>query len=209
MPDENPLARRRFFKDSILELLKPLGKAMQPAKQIMDELNKLEGFVADADVYKPPERHWLRPPGSLEEERFREQCTRSGDCVRVCPVQCIKLDYGGSEGEGVPYINADEMACAMCTGLSCMYACPSGALQSVLFEYVDMGIAVWHESTCMRTNGQECELCVDVCPVGARAINLEGNRIEVTPGGCTGCGSCQHACPTSPKSITVKVKSNR
>ena len=207
---DTPLPRRGFFKQSLAELMKPLGHALRPARQIMDELNKLEGFVMDADPTPTgPVKHWLRPPGSVEEEQFRNQCSRSGECVRVCPVKCIKLDYSGTEGEGVPYIDPDDMSCVLCTGLQCMYACPSGALMSVNFEYIDMGIAEWHEPTCLRTQGQDCQLCVDVCPVGARAINVEGNRIEVTPGGCTGCGSCQHECPTAPKSITVHPKSNR
>lgn len=210
MPDDTPLGRRGFFKNSLAELLKPLGHAMRPAKHIMDELNKLEGFVMDAEpVAATPERHWLRPPGSQEEQRFRETCSRSGECVRVCPVKCIKLDQYGAEGEGVPYIDPNEMGCILCTGLQCMYACPSGALQSVMYEYIDMGIAVWHEGTCVRGRGEECELCADSCPVGARAIQIEGAKVNVIPGGCTGCGSCQHACPTAPKSITVLPKSNR
>src|SRR5687768_5689495 len=82
---DTPLPRRGFFKQSLAELMKPLGHALRPARQIMDELNKLEGFVMDADPTPAgPVKHWLRPPGSVEEEQFRNQCSRSGECVRVC-----------------------------------------------------------------------------------------------------------------------------
>ena len=51
--------------------------------------------------------------------------------------------------------------------------------------------------------------CVDACPVGAKALIVgDDGRIDVREG-CTGCGTCQHACPTNPKSITVLLKSAR
>ncbi len=69
---------------------------------------------------------------------------------------------------------------------------------------IDMGTAEWHPETCVRTHdGQPCTVCVDVCPVGEVAIQLLGNRVQVWPDGCTGCGLCQNRCPTTPKSITV------
>ncbi len=203
---DKPFNRRGFFRSGLFELLKPLGQALAPMQKVMEELNRLDEPLPDPPK---PEKHWLRPPGSLDEQRFREQCTRSGECVRVCPARAIKIDYGFTDGEGVPYIDANESACVLCTGLLCMYACPSGALQPVLIDYIDMGIAVWNESYCLRSAGQDCTICVDTCPVGAKAIVVEGARIDVHTGGCTGCGECQHECPTSPKAITVRVKSER
>jgi NAD-dependent dihydropyrimidine dehydrogenase PreA subunit len=32
---------------------------------------------------------------------------------------------------------------------------------------------------------------------------LEAGKVQVIESGCTGCGVCQHDCPTSPKSITI------
>src|SRR5258706_14173201 len=203
--DENkPMARRRFFREGLLELFKPLGRTLAPLQRAAEQLGALEEPIAPPK----PVRHWLRPPGSLQEQQFRETCSRCGECVRVCPAHAIKIDYGGDQGEGVPYIDADVMSCVLCTGLSCMSNCPSGALQSTLVDYVDMGVAVWNEYSCLRTAGQECTICVEVCPVGAKAIVLQEGRINVREG-CTGCGVCQHDCPTSPKSITVLPKSAR
>jgi len=202
--DNKPMARRRFFREGLAELFKPLARSVEPLARVAEQIGAL-----DQPAPPPrPVRHWLRPPGSLEEQQFREQCSRCSECVRVCPAKCIKIDFGGNLGEGVPYIDADEMPCVMCTSLACMNNCPSGALQPTMVDFLDMGVAVWRESSCLRTSGQECRICVDACPVGARALTVEHDRISVREG-CTGCGTCQHACPTSPKSIAVLPKSAR
>jgi ferredoxin-type protein NapG len=206
MSDENkPIARRKFFREGLLELFKPLGRTLAPFQRAAEQLSAL-----DQPITPPPKpvRHWLRPPGSLQEPQFREQCSRCGECVRVCPAHAIRIDYSGDQGDGLPYIDADIMSCVLCTSLACMNNCPSGALQSTLADYIDMGVAVWQEHNCLRTTGQECTICVETCPVGAKAIVLQDDRINVREG-CTGCGKCQHDCPTSPKSITILPKSAR
>ena len=126
------------------------------------------------------------------------------------PVGSIYKEYAAThvKGEGAPYIEPDESACVMCTPLSCMHNCPSGALLPIVADFIDMGVAQWHESTCLRSAGEDCTICVDVCPVGARALLVDDMKISVREG-CTGCGQCQHACPTRPKSITVLPKSAR
>jgi len=204
--DENkPIARRRFFREGLLELMKPLGRTLAPLQQAAEQLGKLEEPIAPPPA---PVRHWLRPPGSLHEEQFRQTCSRCSECVRVCPAHAIKIDFTGDQGEGLPYIEPDVMSCVMCSGLSCMNNCPTGALQSTLADYIDMGVAVWHEYSCLRTSGEDCTICVEACPVGAKALVLEEERVKVREG-CTGCGKCQHDCPTSPKSITVLPRSAR
>jgi ferredoxin-type protein NapG len=203
--DDKPVPRRRFFREGLAELLKPLSKRLDPIGRVAEQIGNLERPIAPPPR---PRRHWVRPPGSLFEDNFLSQCSRCGDCVRVCPPKCIKLDYAGDMGEGVPYIDPDEMNCVICTGLECMHACPTGALQPVLAEYIDMGVAVWHEHVCVRSHGEACTICVDACPVGAKALMVENDRIAVREG-CTGCGACQHACPTRPRSITVLPKSAR
>jgi len=203
--DDKPMPRRRFFREGLFELFKPLARSVEPLQRVAEQIGAMDQPV----LPPPPVRHWLRPPGSLQESQFRDQCSRCSECVRVCPSHCIKIDFAGDKGEGAPYINPDESACVMCTTLACMHNCTSGALQSTLIDFIDMGVSVWNESTCLRSNGQqECTICVDICPVGARAITLEDTRINVREG-FTGCGSCQHACPTSPKSITILPKSAR
>jgi ferredoxin-type protein NapG len=115
----------------------------------------------------------------------------------------VKIDVSGAKGAGAPYIDASEMPCVLCDGLRCMPACPTGALVPTLLKDIQMGTAVWREEICLRTRGVECMICVDSCPVGTAALELRGNAIHVNEAGCTGCGVCQHRCPTKPKSIVV------
>jgi ferredoxin-type protein NapG len=214
MSKDRPVNRRSFFREGLRELLRPV------ADTITDRLDAVarefakasEPFApmqaADPRPYEPPAPSpgpWLRPPGSGLEPAFRETCSLSGQCVTACPVQAIKIDHSGAQGGGLPYINADESACILCDGLACMSACPSGALTAVAREQVAMGRAEWAQSSCLRTYGDACRLCVDRCPIGASAIGIADQRIEVLAG-CVGCGVCQHECPTSPKSIVVKPR---
>jgi heterodisulfide reductase subunit A len=42
-----------------------------------------------------------------------------------------------------------------------------------------------------------CERCVDACPYGARALDLDHENVLVNPAMCQGCGSCAAVCPNS------------
>ena len=87
-----------------------------------------------------------------------------------------------------------------------MYVCPSGALQIVYAEDIRIGRAVFNAETCLRTKGVACTYCVDTCPIGEEAIHLTAaGVVEVLDSGCTGCGVCQYACPTEPKSIVIEA----
>jgi ferredoxin-type protein NapG len=205
----DPVNRRRFFREGLRELLKPLANAIDPVHEAVKQFEAMSapfGSPAPAQPKKVSLDLWLRPPGALREMDFRETCSRSGECVSVCPASCIKIDSTGEKGNGAPYIDLDHMPCVVCDGLYCMHACPSGALQPTALGDIDMGTAVWHEHLCVRTKGESCTICVDQCPVGATAIEIRGNQIEVHPLGCIGCGVCQYYCPTNPKSITVIPK---
>lgn len=231
MPDDKPIDRRRFFRSGLSELLKPLARAVKPLEAIANELGKLDEPPApkprmpeirpagntvarssdevEENPQAPADQHWVRPPGALPEQQFLETCSRCSECVRVCPVQAIILDPSGINGAGAPYIDIESQSCVMCENLECMHRCPSGALVGLPRYQIDIGTAEWHEDRCLRTSGGYCTVCVDHCPVGTTAIEFEGDRVVVHETGCTGCGVCQHDCPTWPKSITVTPKSQR
>jgi heterodisulfide reductase subunit A len=40
-----------------------------------------------------------------------------------------------------------------------------------------------------------CGRCIDVCPYGARIIDIEEDQVMVNPVMCQGCGACAAACP--------------
>jgi ferredoxin-type protein NapG len=209
--DKKPINRRRFFREGLRELLRPLAQAIEPIERVSHELGKLGQEISRPapEPYRPPpapDPIWLRPPGARLELEFLDTCSRCGDCVRVCPAQCIKIDASGELGGGAPYIDVDAMPCVLCDGLLCMPACPTSALQITPKEELQMGLAIWNESLCLRTTGQDCTICVDKCPMGTTGLKLVENRIEVQNPGCTGCGVCQYSCPTYPKSITVAPK---
>jgi len=90
-------------------------------------------------------RQRLRPPGAIAEEAFLGACIKCGQCVQVCPVEAIALaGIGDGMGSGVPYIDARSQACDFsCDALSCILACPTGALSHDLKvkEDVQMGLA--------------------------------------------------------------------
>jgi len=213
-PDKKPIDRRRFFRAALGEMFKPLSKAVAPIERAAQQLGELKGLEAIAP--KPPPKGAvprrqpltistaprLRPPGALPEEQFVSTCSRCGDCVQVCPVRAIKIEPGG-RGGGFPFIDPDESPCVLCDGLHCMHHCPSGALVPTLLADIDMGTAKFREVDCLRSASQDCSICVDKCPVGSTALELRYGGITVNEQGCTGCGVCEHYCPTKPKAIVV------
>jgi ferredoxin-type protein NapG len=226
--------RRRFFRAALGEILKPLEKKAAPLERALREFSAAQqrGGVgpgpartsAEAPLVRPPAgqtaargstpvppaapRVWLRPPGALAEEQFADTCSRCGECVRVCPAQCIRIEADG-RGGGLPFIDAETMPCVLCDGLLCMDKCPTGALVPTMLRNIDMGTAQWHESTCVRSRHEECTACIDQCPVGSDAIQLREGKVHVIEEGCVGCGVCEHYCPTVPKSITVTPRAAR
>jgi ferredoxin len=148
----------------------------------------------------------------LPEQAFRNQCSRCGVCVSVCPAEAIKIDSSGAIGNGAPYIVASEAACVACDGLHCMQNCPSGALVFTPLADIDIGTAEWRPNLCTRTVlGDDCKLCVEHCPIGEAALRLDdAGRVEVMEAGCIGCGVCEQFCPTTPlKAIVVIPKAER
>lgn len=213
MSDEKYVNRRRFFREGLRELLKPISKAVEPLHEVARHFGDLERDIAaplpEKKPAAPKPTSWLRPPGALEGDNFTDVCSRCGECVKVCPAECIKIDATGEQGNGAPFIEPDVMPCVMCTGLLCMHTCPTGALRPVPIQDIDMGTARWREETCVRSIGENCTICIDQCPMGTAALELNGNRVVVKEDGCTGCGVCQHYCPTTPKSIVVTPRDAR
>jgi ferredoxin-type protein NapG len=101
----------------------------------------------------------LRPPGALAEEAFLGACIKCGQCVQVCPVQAIALaDATDGLGVGAPYIDARGQACDFsCDALSCILACPTGALSHALKqkEEVRSGLArLARPDLCLARRGE-------------------------------------------------------
>jgi MauM/NapG family ferredoxin protein len=153
---------------------------------------------------------WLRPPGAMEPGEFESVCSRCGQCVEACPAEAIHLDPNGLIADGFPYIVPADQPCVVCEDLACMKSCPTGALQLVDRLAIDLGTAKVDHDLCLRDRGENCTLCLDVCPVmdeePARcalvASPLTG-KIIVHKNICIGCGLCENRCPTEPRAITI------
>jgi len=161
------------------------------------------------DAFRPPSPSepdpaiGLRPPGALvPDEAFLQACTDCGDCVPVCPADCIVMVPAGDRQ--LPTITPSIRPCTLCEDLPCVAACPDGALSDPGGpERVRLGIAKVDPRLCVTFRGQRCDLCYRACPYPDRAIMMIGTRPLVGSGACTGCGLCEYACPESPKAIVV------
>lgn len=97
-----------------------------------------------------------------------------------------------------------------------MNVCPTGALKLVDRHKIDIGVAVVDHQRCLRgpdpmqlapgAGGEDCQICVDACPFGDTALQLNERGFVEVRSGCTGCGVCEHRCPTEPTSILVEPK---
>ncbi|MFZ0389198.1 MAG: 4Fe-4S dicluster domain-containing protein [Calditrichia bacterium] len=146
----------------------------------------------------------LRPPGAIEEARFEDQCIRCRQCEQVCPYGSIRISHGaGGLKTGLPVIYARQTPCYLC--MECPPVCPSHALLPLREkEKVKMGLAVLRQDTCLPYNGIICRACFERCPIYRKAITLKDELFPVVhESHCTGCGICEHVCPTEPASIVV------
>ncbi len=215
---ERVLDRRGFFTRGLREFLRPIADAavekIQEVEESFAPLRAAAAVSRGSTSSRSSSSHTLpilRPPGALDEADFLSTCSRCNACVTACPAQCIRIDAnvdGPNVAGSAPFIVAQESACVVCTGLECMFVCPSGALVPTRLAEIDMGLAVWNADTCVRKSGQEsdaqeCTICIDDCPIGEVAIRLHESKIQVLDG-CVGCGVCENHCPTRPaRSINV------
>ncbi len=188
--DSTAHTRRSFFREA-------LSRLAQPVAEYVD---------AQIGKYIPTEKVLLRPPGAIPEDDFLDTCVRSGACINSCPAQAIlAIHRHDPDRAGTPYIDPDYQPCVVCETLDCMNVCPSGALQKLTANEIQIGLAVVNYESCLRTESINCRDCVDSCPIGVEAIRIDAqDKIEVMSPGCVGCGVCQYHCPTSPKSIRVE-----
>jgi len=189
--EKNPHDRRAMFRLGLKRLMEPVAQFLEERLQIP----------------LPIPRTVLRPPGALPEREFLAACYRCGNCVDICPAKAIRsMSTDEIEQRGTPYVDPDLAACVVCDELSCMKACPSGALKLVEKpSSIRMGLARVNQSVCIRSRGEECRACVEKCPLGEEAIRIAPTgQVEVRAGVCVGCGVCQFYCPTSPKAVQIE-----
>ena len=149
----------------------------------------------------------LRPPGAVDEMRFKALCVRCGNCVRACPSRIIERQWTGDvSGFLSPVVRfpAERNSQRYCleTCHECTQSCPSGAIERLSLESKNrrpIGLAVIDMPVCRISADQTCAICVDVCPQEAISLLFHRetytNTVEVDSGICNGCGACLLVCP--------------
>jgi NAD-dependent dihydropyrimidine dehydrogenase PreA subunit len=102
----------------------------------------------------------------------------------------------------------------------CTQACPSGAIKPltpVQKKAFKVGTATINRSRCLRyVEGGNCRVCIEKCPVPGKPLREEAEeqgirgrtgtvrQLYLVADLCTGCGICEHYCPTgAAPGITV------
>jgi MauM/NapG family ferredoxin protein len=151
----------------------------------------------------------FRPPGALDELAFLAACTRCSDCIEVCPPGAIiKAPAGAGFSVGTPIIDPAVQPCTVCSDMPCADACPTAALQVPEEVWVGYRLATLElvPERCVAFDGVECGVCARVCPLGERALRVDGDgRPVIIAEECVGCGVCVKACVTSPASLKLHL----
>jgi ferredoxin len=165
----------------------------------------------------------LRPPGAVDDTKFKALCARCGNCVRACPSGIIQQDLRASDPAGLltPIVHFekgvtkdfDRYCGEKCH--ACTQACPTGAIASLSLKDKlcrPIGLAEVDIPGCLLTQGVMCSACVfdDVCLQAAITTSGDDNtfgfaqEVAIDPAKCNGCGACVLVCPV--KVIEVMPK---
>lgn len=174
--------------------LRPL-QAASPASSVQDE----SGLA-------------VLPPGSHSKGRYTRRCVSCHTCVSVCPTHVLQPSFFalGLSGFLQPVMDYKtaycEWECSRCTQI-----CPTGALEALSIpekKRVQMGTVEFDQDRCVVfTDGTDCGACAEVCPTQAVRMVPYKNGLtqpQTETDICSGCGSCEYACPIDlPKAIFV------
>lgn len=162
------------------------------------------GFLTGG-CFRPRPAPVVRPPGAVGPARFAELCDGCGACAEVCPADAIRLTASASGATG-PEIVAVTAPCIMCDGLLCSAACPTGALRATGAAAMRIARIEFNADACWARQGLDpgCDYCFDRCPLRGEAVTYKfGRGPEFDESRCTGCGTCVHYCPASPKALSL------
>jgi MauM/NapG family ferredoxin protein len=170
-------------------------------------LGRLAREVAERTERRVVAERYFRPPGAVDEISFLSLCTRCDLCAEVCPAHAIlKAPPAAGLAAGTPMIEPQRAACTVCADMPCAAACPTGALvvPEARWEGYRLGRLELEPERCIVFHGTPCGVCARACPVGERAIALDGGgRPVIKVEGCVGCGVCVRECVTVPSSLVL------
>lgn len=149
----------------------------------------------------------LRPPGAVDESKFRLLCTRCGSCIRACPHNIITRNVETHSLDNIltPVLDFEKDYCRQDCNI-CTYICPSGAISPVTIDQkkdIRIGLPKVDMNICFLGEDRECSACRRFCPYGAIRYVFSEDTYSlapvIDPEKCNGCGACRIACPTSPQ----------
>ena len=170
-----------------------------------------------------PDEYLVRPPGAQSEAEFLSRCARCGACLKVCLTNALQptLWEAGLEGLYTPRLVPRLGYCTYSCNL-CGQTCPTGAIPNLPLakkQTTVLGTAFLDRSRCIPyTEGADCLVCEEHCPVSPKAItvvdqevlNLQGEKVMVKlpvvqAERCIGCGHCENVCPVGG-AAAIRVK---
>jgi MauM/NapG family ferredoxin protein len=180
-------------------------------------------LVRLGSLARRPHEFLIRPPGAQDEGEFLSRCIRCGECMKVCLTNGIQpvLWEAGLEGfytsRLVPRMGYCAYSCTLCGQV-----CPTGAIPRLdldVKQATALGTAHVNHSRCIPySEGTDCLVCEEHCPVSPKAItyNLievldqQGRKVQVKgpvvqPDRCIGCGHCEYVCPVGGEAA-IRVK---
>jgi MauM/NapG family ferredoxin protein len=185
----------------------------------------LAPFLRLGSLARTPEEHLIRPPGAQNEAELLARCVRCGQCLKVCLTNGLQpvLWEAGLEGlytpRLVPRLGYCNYSCNLCSQV-----CPTGAIPKMPLaekQKTVLGTAFINHSRCIPyTEGSDCMVCEEHCPVDPKAIiyseqevtGPDGQRVRVklpviNPDRCIGCGQCENVCPVGGEAA-IRVKNS-
>jgi ferredoxin-type protein NapG len=172
-------------------------------------LGRVVEEVAERTERRVVPQRYFRPPGALAEVAFIAACTRCGDCLDVCPAHAIfNAPPGAGLAAGTPVIEPTAQPCVACSEMKCAVVCPTDALipPDNLWEGYRMAELELEPEKCIAFKKIECGVCARACPLGEKALGLDGEgRPVIKWEGCVGCGVCVRACTSTPVSLILHM----
>lgn len=154
----------------------------------------------------------IRPPGSVAETNFLNQCIRCGECMQACPTNMLQPAWTelGFSGMFSPIAVARRGACEPSCH-ECGKVCPTGAIRSLSLKekmWAKIGTAVIDRQKCIAWEADKsCLVCDEACPYGAISLksvsDLKVDVPFVLENKCTGCGFCENACPVRARPAII------
>ena len=207
MEPKKQISRREMLRSKLgLGLAQSIGYAMGQAQGVRKHIEQsIREPVPDNSPPVPQMAVFHRPPGAIDEISFTAQCTKCNACIDACPPQTLRpLDGVYGKAFETPVVDPNLGGCTMCEDRPCAIACKidgEDIIDSLLPE--KMGHAIVHRSSCRSHIGEECSLCIDICPI-ENVIAHDWRKIPIINADtCTGCGLCVHSCPVDPVAISI------